>query len=576
MAFAHWEKAVLSTDPWLYDDSFASIRVVASDSLPIRKVANTTDLGALPGGWNFRFFGYGQEIPQWKSDAKNLLLVHDKSQLVSLDGVVSPIDSFPENATYVNWSSDSWIYYIFNDQALKVFWDTTKNEFGEPIMISEAPAQYLSVSNDGTSLFLSSDGLHLVTPDLSEEVIGWPIQFKTPSVPKSILIQNATILDGSKGMQSTPGDILIENGRIKKIAKPNTIKVRNIFTVIDATGKTVIPGLINLHEHIWDNLVVPGLLYHGITTMREMGSPLARVAGLRDAVSAGAIPGPRIIFGGWQFWGNEGFGGETGHAPDNTDGISRAMEFLAGQGADYLKVRMFSNWTQAVKLIDNAHLKGWPTSGHISMPLPLVAAGVDGMEHLGPSGIRTDKVLYSDMMQLMKECNIWVVPTAIGYSSSVRFADEPELLDSAFISPWMRWWGLRLPPSYRSGYDQFAKITREEANKLHNYGVTIGAGSDAPSAPYSLHLELEELVSAGMTSSDVIASATSIAAKILGADNEIGIIAEGMRADILILNADPIENISNTQKINTIIFNGEVVNRDSILTWWNNYSLIQL
>ena len=576
LAFFYWEKPVLTTDPWSYDDATTFLLVANANTFPITSVETTNNLVPLGQYMTWRFLGSGQEIPQWSSDSRHLFVEKDGGSLVSLEGDSRPIDSVT-TSTYINWNSNGYLYYIFDDQAWKVPWDSAAGITGEPEMLSDAAAHYLSVSDDGTILFLSSDGLHVIGPDEAEQLLGWPLQFTRPAAEQPLLIRNIRILDGTTNMTPTSGDILIEDGVITRIAGANSIEPGDGINVIDAEGLTVIPGLINLHEHIWDELLIPAHLYYGITTFKDMGSPAAMVAGLRDAIAAGALPGPRIVFGGFQFWGDGGLSSETGHMPDGPDGIKRAASLLDGLGADYLKMRMFSNMPHMVNLIREAHNYGWQTSGHISTPLPLVAAGIDGMEHLSISGGRTNKILYDDMVQLFRAADMWVAPTVVGYSSEVRIAENPSCLDwsteSPFVSPFMRWWGLRLPPQYVEMYDRFAREAREGMIKLHQAGISIGTGADAPSVPWSMHWELEEMVKAGMTPTEALCAATSVAASILGADEEIGSIIVGKRADLVILDADPLENISNTQKINTIIFDGRIVNRDSLLalgTQWQN------
>ena len=101
---------------------------------------------------------------------------------------------------------------------------------------------------------------------------------------------------------------------------------------------------------------------------------------------------------------------------------ARATDLLGAFRADFLKMRVFSDWAETAKLIAAAHDEGWPTSGHIAAPLPLMAAGVDGMEHLGPSGFRTDEIVYDDMIQLFRHGGVW---TEIGGSIPRRASPVP-------------------------------------------------------------------------------------------------------------------------------------------------------
>jgi len=215
LAFVYWDKPILTTDPWLWDDAAGVLHVVDANRLPVTSFEATSNLGQIH--WTtLRFFSSGQELPQWSRDSERLLIAANSGTLFPLTGDPQPIDSFPEEATFVNWTQDSTFYYIFNDQPWKIRWDSVVGITGEPELLSDAAAQYLSVSQDGTALFLSSDGLHVVKPDGSEQQLGWPLQFTTPAVPQSLLIRNARILNGTTGMTPTSGDILIEDGLITR------------------------------------------------------------------------------------------------------------------------------------------------------------------------------------------------------------------------------------------------------------------------------------------------------------------------------------------------------------------------
>jgi hypothetical protein len=164
---------------------------------------------------------------------------------------------------------------------------------------------------------------------------------------------------------------------------------------------------------------------------------------------------------------------------------------------------------------------------------------------------------------------MWLVPTVVAYSSSIRFHENPNLLEwtktSPFVSPFMRWWGLRFRPTYAKSARSWAEMTRKGTKKLFQAGVRIGAGSDVPSAPWALHWELEELVASGLTPVEALSAATSVAAQILSVDQEIGTIEEGKLADLVILDDDPLEDIRNTLKIWKVVKGGRIIDREMLL-----------
>ncbi|MGI8784842.1 MAG: amidohydrolase family protein [Acidobacteriota bacterium] len=574
IAFLHWQKPALTTPPWEWKDSGLRLSVIPAHSEPVERLDTTMNITDLPpgSGWAFSFFGHGQEVPQWSPDSKALLLFETKATLVPLKGEPRQLQHFPANLTFLHWGTDSSIVYVKNDMLWRAPFSSDSGMVGEPTAVSNDPALYPSVARDGSILYISEDGLRVRRPDGRVERLGWPLTYRTPAAPERLLLRGVRIIDGKGTPPSAPRDILVEDGRIARIAPTGKLKAKAGTRVVEAEGRTVIPGLIDLHTHLWDDAQLPGLLYYGVTTVRDMGTAIGRLAGLRDAIEAGVRPGPRIVFGGFQFWGATGFSGETGQAPADEAGRARAVALLRAFGADYLKMRQFTGWDAGAKLIEHAHASGMPVSGHIALPLPLMAAGIDGMEHLGPSGTRTNEILYDDIIQLFKAAQLWIVPTIVAYSSEVRLIDEPSIIDqpdtAPFLTPFLRWWALarHRPPTgdRRLSYERFAHLTRLGTEKLHKAGITIAAGADVSPLPWALHLELEELVNAGLSSMEAINAATSVAARVLGSSEEIGSIKQGKLADLVILDADPLHDIRHTRKIWRVIKGGWVFDPEKL------------
>ena len=210
-----------------------------------------------------------------------------------------------------------------------------------------------------------------------------------------------------------------------------------------------------------------------------------------------------------------------------------------------------------------------------SPPFPenslVVAAGMDAKEHAGFCEPRGDGLIYDDLVQLYRTAGIGVVPT-IAYSSfAVHLNEHPDLLDAdsalaPFLLPRSSFgWMLQLDAARRQQFARFAQQARAATVKLARAGVTIGTGTDIWQIPTGVHLELEELVAAGLSPLEAIHAATGGAARIVGAEGDLGTIAVGKLADLVLLDADPVADIHNTRRIRAVIQAGRVVDRPGIV-----------
>jgi hypothetical protein len=215
-------------------------------------------------------------------------------------------------------------------------------------------------------------------------------------------------------------------------------------------------------------------------------------------------------------------------------------------------------------------------TGHCAYPLPLVAAGMDAQEHIDMCNSRvgayylSDIYVYDDMVQLLRTAGISVVPTISYLSLPARLNANPKLLEgdaelAPFVPPPGDFnWMLNLSPQERNAYSRAARAAREAAAKLARAGVTIGTGTDVWQVPTGVHMELEELVAGGLSPAAAIRAATSDAAEIIGAERDLGSIEPGKLADIVLLDANPLDDIRNTRRISAVIQAGHIVNRDLI------------
>ena len=301
---------------------------------------------------------------------------------------------------------------------------------------------------------------------------------------------------------------------------------------------------------------------------------MAPLAAYADAIAAGLLPGPRVAYGGFQFYSDWPFDEEQwrGIEPEaDVDHIKRAVALAQSFGAQHIKTRTFRRWDINARMISEAHRRGMRATGHCSHLLPLIAAGMDAKEHIGLCEPRGNTYIYDDLIQLFKVAGIGVVPTITYLDFAARVSERPALLDQdAELMPFMPTrdnfdWMINLKAAARKDWIQNTAYAREATLKLSRAGVTIGTGTDIWQIPTGVHMELEQLVAAGLTPLQAIHAGTGGAAQILGADNELGTIAAGKWADLVFLDASPLSDIRNTRRIWNVMHNGQLVDRSAIM-----------
>jgi imidazolonepropionase-like amidohydrolase/Tol biopolymer transport system component len=546
------------------------LRVVDARASNVAEAAQIRNLGSIGVNWT--------SPPQWSPESDGLLVSGEanlnqpaQATFVPLSGQRKSITRFPDAPIFLRWTPQHRIVFVRHDRLWQAPFDHT-GMLSDPEPIASEAALYSSSSNDGILLFVSDGGLRLRSPDGAEQRIGWPISY-TPPLAGPTLIRNARIVDGTGGTMTAPRDILIERGRIARIAPAGSLS-SDEARLLDAAGRVVIPGLMDLHAHTYRPDLLPGFLYFGVTTVRDQGSSMAPLVAYADTMAAGVLPGPRVGYGGFQFYSDWPFDEEQGRGiePEADAGhIGRAVDLAEAFGAQHIKTRTFRRWDINARMITEAHRRGMRATGHCAHLLPLVAAGMDAKEHIGLCEPRGDTYLYDDLIQLFRAAGIGVVPTIVYLDFAVRLNERPTLLDEdAELAPFMPAresfnWMLKLSAVNRQQWAEDAQRSRQAAAKLSHAGVTIGTGTDIWQIPTGLHLELEQLVAAGLTPAQAIQAGTGGAARILGADRDLGTIEVGKWADLVLLDGDPLVDIRNTRRIWQVVHNGRVVDRAAIL-----------
>jgi imidazolonepropionase-like amidohydrolase len=369
--------------------------------------------------------------------------------------------------------------------------------------------------------------------------------------------------------------VLIEGEKIVAAGPVAQVKGGNNTVVQKLEGCTLLPGLIEGHSHLllhpyneteWDEQVLKEsdavrvaratvharkTLMAGFTTVRDLGSEGAGYAdvGLKQAIEQGIIPGPRMIVAGRAIvatgsYGPKGFDTDFSvmlgaEAADGNE-LIRVVRDQIGKGADVVKVYADYRWgknkqpaptfsLEELKLIvETARSSGRPVVAHASSAEGMrraVLAGVETIEH-GDGGT-------PEVFRLMKEKGVALCPT-------LAAGDAVSQYDG-----WKR--GQEPVPSR-------IKIKKESFKEALKAGVTICAGGDVGVFAHGDNArELEMMVEYGMSTIDVLKSATTVNAKIFHLENETGRIATGLQADILVIKGDPLKNISDVRNVQWVM-----------------------
>lgn len=357
--------------------------------------------------------------------------------------------------------------------------------------------------------------------------------------------------------------VLIDGDRIVAIGPVGQIPVPSDAVVIDGTGRFLMPGLAEMHGHVpppsqpAEEIEAVLFLYaaNGITTVRGMLGWPGQLA-LRDAANSGSLLSPTLYLAG------PSFSGQTVSSPKQARERVRQQ---VDEGWNLLKVHPGMSRESYDAMAETAHTLGIRFGGHVPADVGLEHAlkmgqetfdHVDGfVEHLG-AGQSIDWTQLSDIVARTRDAGAWIVPTGVlwetllGVVSLESLMSFPELayVSTQTVASWERAHRSRLV-NVDPNAVQTALNRMQIVKALSDGGVPILMGTDAPqqfSVPgFSLHREMKWMVDAGMTPYDVLQSGTSAVGRYFSNEDQFGNVAVGHRADLLLLEANPLESISH-------------------------------
>jgi imidazolonepropionase-like amidohydrolase len=382
------------------------------------------------------------------------------------------------------------------------------------------------------------------------------------STGNTFVIRHARVFDGHKTLTNT--DVWVEDGKIKAVGKD--LKVPTEVKAIDATGDTLLPGLIDSHTHAWGDALKEAEIF-GVITELDMftdvkfmqqtkkqqaeGNGLDQ-ADLRSAGSLATAPG--------------GHGTEYGVQVPTLTAPAEAQAWVdarIAEGSDYIKIiyddasaygghRPTLSKETMKAVIDAAHKRGKMAVVHIGsqqQARDAIEAGADGLAHLF-----ADSVPAPDFATLVASHHAFVVPTLTVLEGVSGIASGESLTTDPNLSPYLSSDSItnlkRSFPKFPTALSE--KYAEQTVAQLRAANVRVLAGTDAPnpgtSHGVSIHRELELLVRSGLTPQEALASATSVPAAAFHLDDR-GVVAAGRRADLVLVKGDPTQNILATREI---------------------------
>jgi imidazolonepropionase-like amidohydrolase len=446
--------------------------------------------------------------------------------------------------------------------------------------------------------------------------------------PRSLAVAHVTVIDVTGAPSQPDSTVVIVDSRITAVGPWSSLHIPLGTKVIDASGKFLIPGLADMHVHLTGagepigsrEFILPLLIANGVTTVRDMGGSPVFLKQLRQEVTSGERIGPQIFFTGPYLDGDPPYF-QPSIVIRNAQDATAAVQQLKSDGVDFIKVQSRLQPEAYLAIAEASRRAGMRYVGHVPDAISARAAseaGQSSIEHL--TGVllacstREDELRrrqlaapspYGSVNQSLERLRVWQQDLLDSYSD-VKAAELfrtfvanhtwqvptfPLLVHLAYVTPetdlandsrlkyvpvgvrknWDAGRRENLANQRAAEYQMRTELVKRSLavfNQMHAAGVPVMAGTDT-TAPnvfpgFALHEDLNYFVQAGLTPLEALQSATIKPAEFLGRAAEQGTIAPGKRADLVLLNANPLDDIRNTQKIDAVIVNGKLLNRGDL------------
>jgi imidazolonepropionase-like amidohydrolase len=400
----------------------------------------------------------------------------------------------------------------------------------------------------------------------------------------SIALTGATLIDGTGRAPIPDATVVVDGGRIIAAGPSGSVAVPRGAIRLDVTGKYLVPGLLDMHAHYEQVEWGPIYLAAGVTAVRDVGNEFDFIQVVRDAVNSGRGLGPHMLLAGVVDGdGARALGVTRVNSPqDAADWVTKYHD------ARFQQIKIYSSMKpeQVKAVAQAAHAVGMTVTGHVPDGMDVydaVSAGMDQINHieyllavLRPAGVDWSKATRQArlhalarldlpgpaaerLIAFLKEHGTVIDDTACVYELQWRPATQPVAMlepGASNVAPELRDLFDGVPSSMVDDARDAMARTLELLGALHRAGIPLVAGTDQTIPGYSVYRELELYVAAGFTPMEALQAATIVPARAMNVESELGTIEPGKRADLIVLDGDPLENIRNIRTVRAVVANG--------------------
>jgi len=422
---------------------------------------------------------------------------------------------------------------------------------------------------------------------------------------------HVTVIDVTGAPPLPDMTVVIENRHIVELGKSSEIRPPHAARIIEARGKYLIPGLWDMHVHTvfgdWlpanEHVSLPLFVANGITGVRDMGGDLAVLKPWRAQIEAGALLGPRMYIAGPMLDGPTPRFPSSAPVANAADG-RRVVDELKAQGVDFIKIQSLIPRDGYFAAADEARKQGITFVGHVPDAIRASEAsdaGQKSIEHFtgifegcssiedqlikGPKSLGQNVKFYDAnrarvlIAQLAKN-QTWQVPTLV-WERGQWLIDDIDLHDDPLTRYAPAAWKDRTWPMFTRDIlkdmdtdplpvrKQFVQMELDMTLAMFRAGVPFMAGTDTAAGVhvfpgFSLHQELALFVRAGLTPMQALQTATLNPARFMGRLAELGTVQKGKLADLVLLDANPLDDIANTRRIRAVVLAGRYFDRSDL------------